>query len=1640
MIAENENVKKIGAGGQSHVVPPVSSPAESGRTHTASITASARAGGTASASAITLIGSGDGTVGAVMVVGGGITGIQASLDLAESGFKVYLVDSSPVIGGKMAQLDKTFPTGDCSMCILSPKLVECARNRNIEIITLADVQSISGEAGQFLVEVRRRPRYVDEDKCNACGDCVEACPVSLPNEFDRRLGTRKAIFRPYPQAIPNLYGISKAAAPAPCRSACPAGVNAQGYVALIAAGKIKEAYDLVRKRCPLPAVCGRICHHPCQDHCNRIDLGDEPVAVRDLKRFAADYVHANRDSFPAEPVPAAAPRKEKVAIIGGGPAGLTAAHDLSTRGYEVTIFESRPFLGGMLRLGVPAYRLPREVLDYEIEQLVANVGSALRTETPSVGKQNVGSALWTGTPPVRKQNVGSTLRTETPPVRNADPTPETPPRIEVRLNTKLGADITIDGLRQQGFAATFIATGAHKSKTLSLPGDSATGVVYGLDFLCKANLGESVPVGRKAVVMGGGNVAMDAARAALRLGAAEVTIVYRRGRAEMPALPEEIQQAEEEGVRFELLTNPIRVIASADGSVSGLECLRMTLGEPDASGRRRPVPVEGSNFTLAADTVIFAIGQEADLAGVPLTDGKIAADKSLATVLPGVFAGGDVVLGPASLVEAMAHGHRAAEAIQTYLGRVGTAHHSLPNGEQRDAATQDSALRTQHSCAPNPDPSASSKPRQPMPEAVATDRLRDFREISLGYTREQAMAEAGRCLACGLCSECGLCVKACAPGAIIHDMLPVTRMISVGSVILTPGFDEFRASLRGEFGHGRYANVLSSVQFERMLSAAGPTSGQVLRPSDGKHARNIAFIQCVGSRDVRGNGVIRGNGVRNRSPERPEGCCAQTVPDPVSAYCSSICCMSATKEAMVAMEHEPGLSISIFCMDIRAFGKEFDAYVTRARDEHGVKFIRAIPSRVVEMPGSRNARIRYFDDGGKEQQQEFDMVVLSVGMRPSDSVKALAERLGLSLNEFGFCQTDRLAPMTGSKPGLYVAGAFQEPKDIPESVAQASAAASCAMEQLASARGTMIQRHAYPWERDVSDEKPRIGVFICHCGHNIASVVDVQTVAARASKLPNVAHAEANLYTCSDNSLQHIKDVIREQRLNRVVVASCSPRTHEPLFQETLRESGLNPYLFTMTNIRDQCSWVHREAPAAATEKAIDLMTMAVARARHLKALETGHVSVTQSALVIGGGLAGMTAALAVADQGFQVHLLEKEPQLGGNLRHIHNTLERADVRQFLATLVQRVQSHPRITVYLRAKPANIAGHVGSFKTRIQQETGNGKPAETLLSHGVTIIATGGAERQTNAYLHGQHPAVVTQRELEKQLAAGTWRPSTGNGGDRPTVVMIQCVESRNAAHPYCSRVCCTEAVKNALEIKRQYPGARVFVLAKDIRTYGFRETRFEEARKQGILFIRHPETQDPVVTDEAGKLAVRVVDAGTGREVLLQPDTLALSVGIAPGEDNTVLSPMLRTALTADGFFLEAHPKLRPVDLANEGEFICGLAHSPRFIDETIAQAKAAAGRAATVLSKTALAIAGQIARVNPDNCVACATCVRVCPYGGPAINDLHKAQIQGATCMGCGSCVAACPARAITLQHQEDRQVSAMLDELLLVDGGVS
>jgi heterodisulfide reductase subunit A-like polyferredoxin len=1494
-------------------------------------------------------------VGAVLVCGAGITGIQASLDLAESGFKVYLMDSTPAIGGRMAQLDKTFPTGDCAMCILSPKLVECARNKNIEIITLADIEGVSGEPGNFTVKIRQNPRYVDIHKCNACGDCTDACPVNLPSEFDRRLGTRKAIFRPYPQAIPNVFGISKATEPAPCKATCPAGVNVQGYVALTAAGKFKEAYELVRQRCPLPAACGRVCQHPCQDKCNRAEI-DDAVNARDLKRFVADYVFANPDQYPVY-TPATTKHDARVAIIGGGPAGLTAAADLAMMGYEITIFEAKPYLGGMLRYGIPSYRLPKDVLDREI-QYILGLGVEAKTNTPIAKPRNL----------LKPKGVTKSL------------------------------------FPSGQFDAVFVSTGAWVSRKLNIAGEDAQGVWEGLKFLYEVNTGNAPKIGPNVVVIGGGDVAMDAARCALRLpGVKSVHVACLESRAEMPAHSWEAAEALEEGVVFHNSWGPTRI--GTEGSKITAVAFRACTSVFDKDKRFDPLFDDSKTLQISAHTVIVTIGQGVDSSGLGLETrpgGRIMADKdNLATHVEGVFAGGDAVLGPASMVDAMAQGHKAAEAIDAYIR--GTARiHSM------DEAHTLKAVPPAHfdiKYATNPKPDVPRQDRVKMPQSPVATRVQTFSEIDLGYTQEQAISEAQRCLSCGLCSECMQCVKACSAGAVYHDQRPEEINIDVGSIIITPGFEEFQASLRGEFGHGRYANVLTNVQFERMLSAAGPTGGHVQRPSDGGEVKKIAFIQCVGSRDT-----ARGNG-----------------------YCSSICCMSATKEAMVALEHAQGqeLEISIFCMDIRAFGKEFDSYVDRARDEHGVKFIRAMPSRVVEMPGTKNPRIRYFNEAGIEQQQEFDLVVLSTGLRVPSRVREMAKRVGLDLNGFGFAHTQRFLPLQTSKPGIYVAGAFQEPKDIPESVAQASAAAACAMDQLAAARDTMIKRHEYPWERDVTDEAPRIGVFICHCGHNIASVIDVSQVAKRASRMRNVMHAEASMYTCSDTNQQHIKDMIKKHRLNRLVVASCSPRTHEILFQETLRESGLNQYLFAMTNIRDQCSWVHKSDPDAATEKAVDLMSMAVARARHLKALQTGRLPVTASALILGGGLAGMTAALGIADQGFKVHLAEKEPTLGGMLRTIHSTLEKADVQDHLRRMEAKILAHPHINVYLSANLAKISGHIGNFRS-ILNVAGEEKP----VSHGVVLIATGGQERPTELYLHGKNAHVLTQSKLESALAGGNLPPEIA-GKKNPTIVMIQCVESRNEKNAYCSRVCCSEAVKNALEIKNRLPQSKVIILGRDIRTYGFRELYFQKAREQGVMFVRYADKIDPVIVEESGRLKVKVHDISINRDLIFSPDLLVLSTGIAPASDNPVLSGMLRSALTADGFFLEAHPKLRPVDLANEGEFLAGLAHSPRFMDETIAHAQAAAGRATTILSKAFLEIPGQVAFVDPENCVACATCVKVCPYGAPMINDLKKAEIQGAKCMGCGSCAATCPARTITLHHQEDPSLVAMLDELL-VGGG--
>ena len=860
--------------------------------------------------------------------------------------------------------------------------------------------------------------------------------------------------------------------------------------------------------------------------------------------------------------------------------------------------------------------------------------------------------------------------------------------------------------------------------------------------------------------------------------------------------------------------------------------------------------------------------------------------------------------------------------------------------------------------------------------------------------------------------QCGLCAKVCQAGAIDYDQPEETLRLEVGAVVLTPGFEAFDATRRGEFGFGFAPNVLTNVQFERLLSASGPTQGHILRPSDGRPPKRLAFIQCVGSRDT--------------------GC--------DNDYCSSVCCMAATKEAILAKEHERGLEVTIFFLDLRAFGKDFDRYCDRAKNQLGVRYVRSFISRTYEMPGTRNLRVVYAaaekGDRMKQIEEEFDMIVLSLGLEPSATLRELAERMGVVLNRWGFAQTSELCPLDTSRPGVFVGGAFQEPKDIPDTVMQASAAAARAMALLAPARGTRVRTKTYPPQRDITDEPPRVGVFICHCGSNIASVVDVQRVVERTRQLPHVVVAESNTYTCADDTQNRIKGRIAEFGLNRVVVASCTPRTHEPIFRDTLRDAGLNPYLLEMANIRDQCSWVHPAEPGRATEKAVDLVRMAVARAARLMPLAEETVPVQSAALVVGGGIAGMTAALALADQGFPVHLVEKTAELGGTIRQIHHTLDGQDVQAFLAQTIDRVSRHSRIYVYLDARVLKVEGHVGSFTSSIGTERG-----AVSVKHGVVVVATGATEEKPETYHYGHSPRILTQLELSDRLGRGDLTLP-----EKATVAMIQCVEQRSTERPYCSRVCCTTAVRNALVLRERYPKARIMVLYRDMRTYGFREAAYREAREKGVLFVRYEPEQPPHLTlsplSRSGRgiggegkteIVLRVREPSLGRDLELEPDLVVLAAPMVPRADRQELSELLRVPLNADGFFLEAHMKLRPVDFASEGLFLCGTAHAPKFIGEAVAQANAVAGRAASILARKKMPVGGQTAWVDPDKCVSCMTCVHVCPYMAPQVNEFNKAEVQGVACMGCGSCTAECPAKAITLRHYVDAQILAAVGSLL-------
>ena len=844
---------------------------------------------------------------------------------------------------------------------------------------------------------------------------------------------------------------------------------------------------------------------------------------------------------------------------------------------------------------------------------------------------------------------------------------------------------------------------------------------------------------------------------------------------------------------------------------------------------------------------------------------------------------------------------------------------------------------------------------------------------------------------------CRACEKFCSANAIDFTQTDQLVELKVGAVILCPGFNESDAGLIYNYGYSKYPNVVTSVQFERMLSASGPYQGELLRPSDKQPPQKIAWIQCVGSRDVK------------------------------NPYCSSVCCTYAIKEAIVAKEHSTAdLEETIFYMDIRTQGKDFDKFYDRAREE-GIKFVRSKVYGVEEVNGTGNLGIKYITEDNKVVTEEFDLVILSVGFQPSHEAVNLAKKIGVQVNKYGFCNASPFSPVETSKPGIFVCGAFSGPKDIPETVMQASGAAAKCATLLAPGRNTLVKEKVYPPEKDIAGKEPRIGVFVCQCGINIGGVVNVPEVRDYAATLPNVIFTDANLYTCSQDTQEKIRAMIEEHDLNRVVVASCSPRTHEPLFQETIKEAGLNRYSFEMANIRDQCSWVHIHEPEKATQKAKDLVKMAVAKARLTEPLEELTIPVVSKGLIIGGGIAGMTAALELANQGFECFLIETGEDLGGNLRKLYYTLEGDNVQGLLEATVQNIEQNNLIHVFKHSAIKEIAGYTGNFKTTIKSN--DGIADEKVIEHGVIIVATGGEEYKPKEYLYGEHDRVITQQELEEKLATNSIKAD-----ELDNIVMIQCVGSRNQERPYCSKVCCNQAIKNALKIKEANPSSNIYILYKDIRTYGFREEFYAKARSEGVVFVRYDNDHKPEVTAEDGRIRVSAFDPELGEELAIDPNLLVLSAAIIPSKTDE-LAKMLKVPLNEDGFFLEAHVKLRPVDFATDGIFVCGLAHSPKPVDESISQAIAAAGRAAIPLARGYVRVEPITSWVDEEKCIGCGLCEALCAFKAIQLKTKDgrvKAEIIPASCKGCGLCAASCPQQAITVRHFTDDELTAQLNAL--------
>jgi heterodisulfide reductase subunit A-like polyferredoxin len=1316
-------------------------------------------------------------------VGGGAAGIRCSLDLAGAGYKVSLVERQVQLGGHMSKLDKAFPYNKCAVCTLTPKMKEVMQNPAIEVLTNAELTALEGEAGAFTARIARHPRYVDPVACTVCGDCVVACPVAFPNEFNDGIGTRKAIGKPYQHAIPNVMAVVKNGH-SPCKLACAVHTSAQGYIDLIAAGRYADAYAIASEPNPFPAVCGRICDRACEDACARGDV-DEPIAIAELKRFVADWA---ADHVPL-PDPPPVKYDERVAVIGAGPAGLTAARELAMLGYRTTVFEAAPEAGGMLRYGIPGFRLPKASLAQDVARI---------------------SALG----------------------------------VQIETGQRAGVDFTIDEhLQTGGYDAVLVAAGAQGQDLPQLPGGDRRGVVGALDLLRDVAAGGEPVVGARVVVIGGGDDAFDAARSCRRLGAETVVVACAEDEDHVPAGAGQLAAAAAE--QIEVLHGRVPVAVLGGAAVTGVRLADLASRDGGAHGGATSTG-SADDLVVACDTLVLSGPRRvvADFAegsaSLSLEDSRLTGDEhTMMTTREGVFSAGAAP----TAITAIAAGRRAARSIHNYL-----------RGEQ--------LVRLDDDVLPEARPDAAAIAATPVarrvaaapPSAEAAGLTWD--EAEPGYSAEQAVAEAKRCLDCAVCGECMACVDACRPDALRHDARDQTVEREVGAVVVAVGFDSRDQRRPAEYGFGRYANVVSSLGYERLTSPNGPTLGALKRPSDGARPTRIAFVQPVDPND------------------------------PAYETCTRLCELYATKEAMLAPGRVDGARCDVFSIaQTRPVGKGFEGFHRRAA-ENGVRHITAQPSSIREDPATADLLVHWHDGEGRRHVERYDMVVLAVALRPAPDTAELAATLGIALDDEGFCATRELAPVDTSRPGVYAAGVFTGPKDVPRSMAQASAAAARVMMDLAAGRGSALPAaKSPPPERDVRGEPLRMGVFVCRCDSERPSPVDVTEVARVAATLDDVVYVQTVDYACRADGIAAMREAIAAQKLNRVVVAGCSPRTKEAAIQGALRQAGLNPFLLEIANIREQVAWAHGGQPREATAKANDLVRMAAARARLLEPLGRRDVPFGHTALVIGGGVAGMTAALAIAAQGHPVHLIERSRRLGGQALDAAASEASRLAAGHARDLARQVTEHVAVTVHLGSELTDFRGFAGNFRSTLREENGQA----TTVEHGVVVVATGA-------------------------------------------------------------------------------------------------------------------------------------------------PDPTA-----APRQSAAALAALLDVPLDDDGFFrvsdrdLSPDVNLRPVDFVREGLYLCGAAEYPKSLGETITQAYAAAARAAEVLGTAARKAGGSVSEVDQDVCVACLTCVRVCPVGVPVIDpEAKKAFIEPAICKGCGICVSQCPVKAITLHHYTDAQIIATEEAL--------